>query len=82
MSEESRPEVTVRVARTGCVYCGLVLEAETEIRVGHLTSEACPDCGQRLRVVDLAEANELTEERFLSSHWREIAAARSAGRRG
>lgn len=82
VSEESTPEVKVRLALTGCVNCGLVLEAETEISAGQLTSDGCPDCGQRLRVVDLAEANQLTQERFLASHWREIAAARSAGRHG
>jgi hypothetical protein len=75
MSEEIMPDAQVRMALTGCVFCGLVFEVETEITPGHLSIDVCPDCGQRLRVVDLAEANQLTEERFLASHWREISAA-------
>ena len=81
MSKESRPGVNVRLALTGCIYCGLVVETETEINSGHLIYDPCPDCGNRLRVVDLAEAHQLTEERFLAGHWRAIAAT-SAGRRG
>lgn len=80
MSEGSRPEVKIRMALAGCISCGLVLEAETQIETGHLRSDYCPECGQPLRVVDLAEANQLTEERFLARHWREIAAKKSLGR--
>lgn len=81
MSEE-RTASEVRMALTGCIHCGLVVEAQTEISAGHLTDDACPDCGEPLRVVDLAEAKQLTEERFLAGQWREIAAAKSAARRG
>ncbi|HYQ84663.1 MAG TPA: hypothetical protein VEP28_11775 [Rubrobacter sp.] len=46
--------------------------------MGHLTGESCPECGTAMRVVDLAEAQQLTRERYLSAHWKEIAAAREA----
>jgi hypothetical protein len=69
------------VALLGCTNCGLVIEATTTLRVGHLTKEACPDCALQLRVIDLAEANQLTRERFLAAHWREIAASKSKKRR-
>ncbi len=51
---------------------------ESECRVGHLTGECCPECGYAMRVVDLAEAQQLTRERFLGAHWREIAADKKA----
>jgi hypothetical protein len=69
-----------QVALLGCTNCGLVTEATTTLMVGHLTRDACPDCENPLRVVDLAEANQLTRERFLAAHWREIAASKK--RRG
>jgi hypothetical protein len=62
------------VALLGCTNCGLVIEATTDLKVGHLTDTACLDCEKALRVIDLAEANQLTRERFLAAHWREIAA--------
>jgi hypothetical protein len=65
------------VALVGCTNCGLVAEARTALGVGHLTDDACPDCATRLRVVDLSEANQLTRERFLAAHWREIAAKKT-----
>ena len=64
------------MALLGCTICGLVLEAPTDLSAGHLTKDPCPDCGNPLRVVDLAEANQLTRERFLAAHWREITAAK------
>jgi len=63
-----------QVALLGCTNCGLVIEASTNLGVGHLTDTACTDCETALRVIDLAEANQLTRERFLAAHWREIAA--------
>ena len=65
------------MALLGCTNCGLVIEATTTLAVGHLTRNACPECDTQLRVIDLAEANQLTRERFLAAHWREIAAAKS-----
>jgi hypothetical protein len=65
-------------ALVGCTHCGHLLEGGSERRVGHLTGESCPECGHALRVVDLAEAQQLTRERFLAAHWREIAAAKEA----
>jgi len=62
------------MALLGCTNCGLVLEAATELTAGHLTMDPCPECGSALRVVDLAAANQLTRERFLTAHWREITA--------
>jgi len=50
---------------------------ESERQVGHLTGESCPECAYALRVVDLAEAQQLTRERYLAAHWREIAAAKA-----
>jgi hypothetical protein len=77
MTEESRFRDHGRMVLTGCVPCGLVFEAETEVTAGHLSIDVCPDCGRNLRVVDLAEANQLTEERFLAGRWREIPPAKS-----
>ena len=62
----------------GCTHCGHISEAVTEHKVGHLTSESCPECGNVMRVVDLAEAQQLTRERFLAAHWKELAAAKKA----
>lgn len=67
------------MALLGCTICGLVLEAPTELSAGHLTKDACPDCRNPLRVVDLAAANQLTRERFLAAHWREITASKRGG---
>ena len=68
----------VRVALLGCTHCGHLLEEETDRRAGHLTGDCCPECGYATRVVDLAEAQQLTRERFLGAHWREIAALKRA----
>jgi hypothetical protein len=68
------------MALIGCIHCGLVLEEETKLNNGHQTGHSCPECSQPLRVVGLNEANQLTKERFLATHWREIAAARGASR--
>ena len=65
------------MALLGCSNCGLVLESKTDLTAGHLTKEPCPDCAATLRVVDLAAANQLTRERFLTAHWREITARKS-----
>ncbi len=67
------------MALLGCTTCGLVLEATTDLTAGHLTKDPCPDCGNPLRVVDLQEANQLTRERFLAAHWREITASKRDG---
>ena len=64
------------MALLGCTNCGLVTEGATVLTVGHLTKDSCPDCGKALRVVGLAEADQLTRERFLATHWREIAASK------
>jgi len=64
----------------GCTNCGLVIEGATTLGVGHLTSDACLDCDTPLRVIDLAEANQLTRERFLAAHWREIATSKKKER--
>jgi hypothetical protein len=61
----------------GCTNCGLVIEATTTLKVGHLTTDACPECDTPFRVIGLAEANQLTRERFLAAHWREIAASKN-----
>jgi len=63
----------IRMALCGCTSCGIVHEAETELKVGHLTRHACPDCGAPMRVVNLSEAHRLTRERFLTDRWCEIA---------
>ena len=68
------------MALLGCTNCGLVIEATTTLGVGHLTSDACLDCDTPLRVIDLAEANQLTRERFLAAHWREIATSKNKER--
>ena len=68
------------MALLGCTNCGLVIEGTTVLTVGHLTKDACPDCNTALRVIDLAEANQLTRERFLAAHWREIAASKNKKR--
>lgn len=65
-------------ALLGCTHCGHLTEGESERKVGHLTDEACPECGYALRVVDLTEAQQLTRERFLSAHWEELAATQRA----
>jgi hypothetical protein len=67
-----------RAVLVGCTHCGHLSEDESESKVGHLTGESCPECGYAMRVVDLAEAQQLTRERFLAAHWREIAAAKEA----
>ena len=67
-----------RVALLGCTHCGQLLEGENEQKVGHLTGESCPECSYAMRVVDLAEAQQLTRERFLAAHWQEIAATKNA----
>jgi hypothetical protein len=71
---------TAQVALLGCTNCGLVVEGTTTLGVGHLTSDACFDCDTPLRVIDLAEANQLTRERFLAAHWREIATSKNKER--
>lgn len=68
------------MALHGCINCGLVLEAETDRETGHLTGKSCPDCGSLLRAIDLAEAEQLTRERFLAAHWREVAHKKSSRR--
>ena len=70
--------VRSRAVLVGCTHCGHLLEGESESKVGHLTGESCPECGYPMRVVDLAEAQQPTRERFLAAHWREIAAANEA----
>lgn len=65
-----------RVVLLGCSHCGQILEGESERKVGHLTGDSCPECGYAIRVVDLAAAQQLTRERYLAAHWREIAVAR------
>ena len=65
-----------RVVLLGCSHCGQLLEGESERKVGHLTGDSCRECGCALRVVNLAEAQQLTRERYLSAHWQGIAAAR------
>ncbi len=69
-------ETTSRIVLLGCSHCGQLLEGESERKVGHLTGDSCRECGCALRVVNLAEAQQLTRERYLSAHWQGIAAAR------
>lgn len=68
------------MALMGCSACGLVLEGENDVEEGHLAMRSCPDCGQQLRSVGVAEATQLSRERYLARRWRELAARRRARR--
>ena len=69
-------ETRSRVVLLGCLRCGQILKGESESKVGSLSGDSCPECGYAIRVVDLAAAQQLTRERYMAAHWREIAVAK------